>query len=87
MGENCSTGCPTKDHASFGECLRGKSLKVAYCNSASGHDRSRQKQWDRDLQAYRDARAEGHQPKTTMRRDVEAAKKIGDMTGKAFQAA
>lgn len=35
---NCTSGCPTKDHATWGECVRAKGLRVAYCNSAKGHD-------------------------------------------------
>jgi hypothetical protein len=54
---NCSTGCPTKDHATYGECLRSKAPRVAYANSAKGLDYTAQKKWDAELSAYRDARA------------------------------
>lgn len=35
---NCTSGCPTQDHATWGECVRSKGLRVAYCQSAKGHD-------------------------------------------------
>lgn len=87
LGDNCSTGCLTKNHASYGECLAAKSFKIGYCKSHLGHDRTRQRKWDSDLAAYRQARSEGMQPRSTQRSDVEAAKVISDTTGKAFQAA
>lgn len=85
-GENCSAACPTKDHQTFGECMRAKSLKVAYCNSASGHDYTRQKRWDNELQAYRDARAQGIQPAGTTTAKIREAVELSDMAGKAFDA-
>ena len=83
---SCSSGCPTQDHESYGECLRAKSTRVAYCNSATGNDLTRQKKWDAELQAYRDARAEGIQPAGTSMRKIDQAKKISDRTGHAYDA-
>lgn len=82
----CTTGCPTRDHASYAECLRSKGTRVAYCNSAGGWDATRQRKWDAELDAYRDARAEGIQPAGTRMKDIVEAKRISDATGKAFQA-
>lgn len=82
----CTTGCPTQDCESYGACLKGKSARVAYCNSAGGMDYSSQKRWDRELSAYKDARAEGLQPSGTKLHQVENAKRISDATGTAFQA-
>lgn len=81
----CTTGCPTQDHASYGECLRSKGLRVAYCNSAKGLDATEQKRWDKSLDAYRDARAQGIQPSSTRPDAVERAVAISDKTGSAFQ--
>lgn len=83
---NCTSGCPTQDHASYSECLRSKGTKVAYCNSATGQDYTRQKTLDRDLAAYKDARAQGIQPASTQRASVDAAVRISNETGKAWQA-
>lgn len=82
----CRTGCATKDHASYAECLRSAALRVAYCNSAGGMDYTAQKAWDRELSAYKDARAEGIQPAGTKASQVENAKRISDSAGRAFQA-
>lgn len=82
----CSSGCPTQDHRSYGECMRSKSAKVAYANSASGWDYSTQKKWDRDLDFYKDARAQGIQPAGTGRGSVERALAISNETGTAYQA-
>lgn len=50
---------------------------------ASGWTR---KKWDGELQAYRDARAQGIQPKSTKMKDIQAAVAQSDKTGTAFQA-
>lgn len=84
---SCSTGCPTPGaHGSYGECMRSKGTKVAYANSAKNLDATQQKKWDRELDAYRAARAEGIQPSGTSMKKVEDAKRISDLTGTAFRA-
>lgn len=83
---SCTSGCVTQDHESYGECLRAKSLRVAYCNSASGQDYTAQKKWDADLAAYKDARAQGIQPSGTDRSKVDRAVAISNETGQAYQA-
>lgn len=86
MGEKCSSSCPTRDHDSFGACLRAKGVKVAYCNSAGGMDYTAQKNWDRNLADYKDARAEGIQPGQTTPKAIEDARRASDATGTAFKA-
>lgn len=44
------------------------------------------KKWDKELQAYRDARAQGIQPAGTSMKKIEEAVKISDKTGKAYGA-
>ena len=82
----CTSGCKTKDHASYSECLKDKATVVAYCNSAGGMDFTAQKKWDRDLDAYKDARRQGIQPATTKRKDVDAAVHMSNKTGTPYQA-
>ena len=82
----CRSGCPTQDHKSWGECARAASLKVAYCGIGGG-DATKQKKWDRELDSYKAARAQGIQPRSTKKRDIETAVKVSDMTGTAFQGA
>lgn len=83
---SCTSGCPTQDCESYGACLRGKGLRVAYCQSWKGLDATAQKKWDRDLTAYADARAQGIQPPSTNRVSVDAAVDKSNKTGTAFQA-
>lgn len=86
LGDNCSSSCPTRDHESFGACMRGKALKIAYCNSASGRDYTEQKRWDANLAAYKEARNQGIQPASTDRAAVDRAVAISDKHGKAYVA-
>lgn len=50
------------------------------------HDRTRQKAWDKELQDYRDATAQGIQPETTRTRGIRAAVEWSDKTGIAYSA-
>lgn len=83
---NCTTGCLTQDHASYAACLKGKSIRVMYANSANGLDLTTEKKWDKELTAYADARAAGIQPETTKLSSVREANELSDVAGKAYQA-
>jgi hypothetical protein len=80
----CSSTCPTQDHESFGACLRSKNLHTAYMGG--GADATAQKNADKTLAAYANARKHGIQPASTRKADVDAAIQISDKTGRAFQA-
>lgn len=80
----CTSSCPTQDHASWGECVRAKSLHIGYSRSAIGLDLSRQKRWDKRLREYREARRQGIQPRTSRLRDIREAVKVSNETGVAF---
>lgn len=82
----CTSGCPTKDHGSYGECLRAKNNRVAYCNSAGGRDFTAQKKWDKELDAYSAARAQGIQPSGTKLAQTQRAVELSDIAGKPYQA-
>jgi hypothetical protein len=82
----CTTGCPTKDCPSYAACLRNKGARVAYCDSAGGRDYTAQKVWDKNLAAYKDARAQGIQPASTDRASVDRAVAISDKAGQAWDA-
>lgn len=70
-GKNCSSKCVTKDHATFGECMRAKRLNLRPNLSDSS-----QKQWDKELDAYDSARRQGVEPEgTTMKKVNEAMRK------------
>lgn len=44
------------------------------------------KKWDKELQAYRDARAQGIQPSGTSMKQVRQAVEISNKTGEAYKA-
>lgn len=81
----CRTGCPTGGHQSWGACARAANLKVAYCGIGGG-DATKQRKWDKELQAYRSVRAEGIQPAGTSMRKINQAKTMADRTGTAWKA-
>lgn len=68
----CAKNCPTRDHATYGACLRSKGFQLNGLQSLGG-DRTAQKAWDRELDTYREARSYGLQPKTTKLHDTRAA--------------
>ena len=82
----CSSGCLTKDHRSFGECLRSKNLKTAVSIPGKDYDRSGQRDWDKRIDSYKAARAEGIQPSGTSKSQIDAAVRTSDATGTAFVA-
>lgn len=69
----CTSGCATQDHTSWGECMRAKSLRIAYCNSAAGSDATRQKRFDAENARYRDAVSAGLNPTSVRESAVNAA--------------
>lgn len=86
MGENCSASCRTKDHETWGECVRSKGLKVAYAQEWKGKDATAQKKADKSLDEYAKARSYGIQPASTRPADVQAAVRNSEQTGTAFKA-
>jgi hypothetical protein len=53
--------------------MRDKALRVAYCDSLNGSDATRQKRFDRENQAYRDAVHAGLNPTSVGTAAVNAA--------------
>ena len=82
----CASSCQSRNHASYGECLRAKNIKTAYMQEHNGKDATAQKRADRNLDAYESARKYGIQPRSTRAADVQAAVQISDQTGTAFKA-
>jgi hypothetical protein len=79
---NCSSRCPTQDHATFGACIRAKGLQL----NPNLSDTTTSKKWDGDLQKYRDARAQGIQPDGTSAAQVQRAEQISQDMGQAYNA-
>lgn len=80
MGARCSSACQSKNHRTFGECMRAKSLQVKPNLSNTGAVKA----WDRELQGYRDAKAQGIRPDGTTAEKVEQAVRISNETGVAY---
>lgn len=64
---SCRSGCPTQDHASWGECARSSGLQIGDL----GHGVKRYT--DARLNAYSNARRQGIQPEGTHLAQVDAA--------------
>lgn len=79
---NCSSGCLTKDHATWGECVRAKRLNL----DPELSDTQARKDWDRELEDFRDAKAQGINPHGTTRAKIDEAVRISNETGVAFGA-
>jgi len=73
LGANCSGTCATRDHTSYGECLRAKGIQLS--PHVNGDYGSRQKTWDKDLDHYESATRQGLQPVGTQRWQVDKAMK------------
>lgn len=66
-------------------CHIGDGPSIAYCGIGGG-DATRQKKWDTELAAYRDAKAQGVQPETTRSKDIGAAMRWSEKNGVAYSA-
>ncbi len=64
----CRSGCPTQDHASWGECAR--SVHIGLWFSA---EVQRENAWNNELAEYRSARRNGIQPASTQTKDIRKA--------------
>lgn len=78
---NCSSTCPTQDHFTFGECIRAKGIQLGDVKGIGVTPAL-----DVRLSAYDSARRQGIQPASTRLRDVNAAVRISERAGKAFDA-
>ena len=60
-GEHCSSTCVTRDHTSFGACIRAKALGAIWLGGG-GPSFGEVKRFSRENQAYRDAIKSGLKP-------------------------
>ena len=82
----CRTGCITKDHDTYGQCLRAASLRVGWAKSHLGIDRTRERGKQAELDLYKTARSAGIQPASTKTPDIRRAIEISEKAGAAFDA-
>lgn len=71
-GERCSSGCLTKDHETYGECLRDKAIRHGALGGTRP-SRTEQRRWDKENEAYRQAVKDGLQPARVSYSAVNAA--------------
>lgn len=77
----CRSGCPTQDHATYGECCRSVHFSPWY-----SYDSQKGRAWDGELAEYRAARRDGIQPATTKSADIRAAVEVSRLADKPFNA-
>jgi hypothetical protein len=83
---SCRSGCPTQDHASWGDCLRSSNIQMNAGDANGGMVANgwTGKRWDKELELYRSARKQGIQPDGTTTAKVQQALDASDKTGKAY---
>lgn len=81
----CRTGCPTQDHANWGECARAARIGLGSDVFASRQGPMTQKAWDRELEFFRGAAEQGVVPDGTRTQDVREALDFSDRYGKPYQ--
>lgn len=60
-GEHCTSTCTTRDHDSFGECVRAKNVRAMWLGG-TGPSMGDQRRFDRTNQDFRKAVADGLSP-------------------------
>lgn len=72
LGANCSSGCTTRDHRSWGECVNAKSLKAQWLGGTGPSARD-QRRFENDTATYRQVVKDGGKIATAMHKGVDAA--------------
>lgn len=70
----CRSGCPTQDHGSWGECARRAAIQI---DRHGLQNRNLERDKDKRLSRYEDARHQGLQPKNTEWSSVREAFETG----------
>lgn len=67
----CSPNCPTQDHETWGACQRAKNLHLGVDQTKANY-RVSNRYWT-EIKEYREARAQGIQPRSTNLNDIRSA--------------
>jgi len=82
---NCTSSCKTKDHDNYGECMRSNTPMFVGVNpTKTGWDQDKVKKDEKEIQSYWDATRQGIEPRSTRKKDIDAAVKLSNEAGKAF---
>ena len=80
---NCSTGCTTQDHESWGACMRSKNLRTGVVQDSQSYQTGN-RFWT-EIKEYRSARAQGIQPKSSKLEDIRSAVSRSTQSNTAVQ--
>jgi len=82
---SCSISCKTQDHETYGDCLQSKGLGfVGVSPTRDGWDQTKVKADNKELNDYWAATKAGIEPRSTKQVDIDAAVKLSNEAGKAF---
>lgn len=83
---NCKQSCKTQDHATESECWRENMPMFTGYQPSKGpaYDRTWVKKDEKELTSYYDAVKQGIEPRSTRQRDIDAAVRMSDSNGSAF---
>lgn len=83
---NCKQSCKTQNHISEAECWRENMPMFVGCQPSKGpaYDRTFVKKDEKELNSYYDAIKQGIEPRSTRQRDIDAAVRMSDSNGSAF---
>lgn len=82
---NCTSSCKSQDHANYGECLKSNTpMFVGVSPTKSGWDQDKVRKDEKELDSYFSAIRQGIEPVSTQQKDIDAAVKLSNEAGKAF---
>jgi hypothetical protein len=82
---NCTSSCKTKDHESYGDCLRANTpMFMGVTPTKNGWDQTKVKKDEKELKDYWAATKQGIEPRSTKQKDIDAAVQLSNEGGKAF---
>jgi hypothetical protein len=82
---NCRSGCKTQDHDSYSDCLQSANFGFAGCFPTRQHwDKDKENKDNKELNSYFDAVRQGIEPRSTRQPDIDAAVRLSNEAGKAF---
>lgn len=83
-GVNCSSRCSTKDHYTFGECLKDKGVAPVGYRISRGMESRDMNRTNRELSMFRDAVNQGIMPDGTTEQKVQDAMILSNEVGAAY---
>lgn len=83
---NCTSSCKTQDHLTYGDCMRSNMPMISggATPTRTGASLSAIKKDEKELSSYYSAIAQGVEPISTKQKDIDAALRLSNETGVAF---